>query len=68
MTAEILNVTSGKLSIRISNVQGQSVVSKDLVVAGTDYKQIATLQRGMYWMKITDVTTQETVVNQLLIK
>ena len=65
---KFVNVTSGKLSIRISNVQGQTVVSKDLVVAGTDYKQIATLQRGMYWMKITDVTTQETVVNQLLIK
>lgn len=65
---KFVNVTSGKLSIKISNVQGQTVVSKDLTVAGTDYKQIATLQRGMYWMKITDVIAGETVVNQLLIK
>lgn len=65
---KFVNVTTGKLSIRISNVQGQTVVSKDMIVAGTDYKQIATLQRGMYWMKITDVTSGETVVNQLLIK
>ena len=58
----------GILCIRVSIVQGQTVVSKDMTVAGTDYKQIATLQRGMYWMKITDVTSGETVVNQLLIK
>lgn len=65
---KFVNVTSGKISIRISNVQGQTVVSKDIVVAGTDYTQVATLQRGMYWMKITDVTTEEIVINQLLIK
>ena len=65
---KFVNVTAGKLSVRISNVQGQTVVSQDIAVAGTDYKQIATLQRGMYWLKFTDVTTGETVVNQLLIK
>lgn len=62
------NVVSGKISIRIANVQGQTIVSRDMTVAGTDYKQVATLQRGMYWLRITDAVSGETTVNQLLIK
>lgn len=65
---KFVNISAGKLKVNITNVQGQTVVQKEIVVSGTDYKQIAALQRGMYWMKITDVSSQQTVVNQILIK
>lgn len=65
---KFVNISAGKLSVRISNIQGQVIVSKEFDVSGTDYKQIATLQRGMYWLKIMDVTSKESFVNQLLIK
>jgi len=65
---KFVNIPAGKLNVQITNVQGQTVVQKEFVVSGTDYKQIAVLQRGMYWMRIKDVNSLETVVNQLLIK
>jgi hypothetical protein len=60
--------TSGKLLIQITNAQGQTVIKKQVDVVGDSYQQVATLQGGMYWLRVTDVTSQLSCVNQLLIK
>ena len=58
----------GKLFIRIFNIQGQAVVNKEMFVSGESYYQIATLQKGVYWLKLMDVTGKFSCINQLLIK
>ncbi|MDP9229098.1 MAG: T9SS type A sorting domain-containing protein [Bacteroidota bacterium] len=65
---KFVNIPIGNLCVSISNVQGQTVVRKESEVSGSDYKQIAVLQRGMYWMRFTDVSSKLSFVNQLLIK
>jgi hypothetical protein len=62
------NNFDGKLSVQIFNMQGQAIMNKEIFVSGASYCQIATLHRGVYWLKLTDVTTKLTCINQLLIK
>jgi hypothetical protein len=62
------NITAGKYLVLINNAQGQNVVSKEIEVSGNSYQQIATLTKGFYWVKLTNVANQLTCVNQLLIK
>jgi hypothetical protein len=62
------NVSSGKFLIQISNTQGQTVFSKEEEIMGDGVRYITTLQRGMYWLRLIDVTSHLSCVNQLLIK
>ena len=62
------NISSGKFLIQISNTQGQTVFSKEEEIIGDGVRYITTLQRGMYWMRLIDVTSHLSCVNQLLIK
>jgi hypothetical protein len=62
------NILSGKILVLISNAQGQTVTRKEIEVSGPSYRQIATLPRGVYWLKMTDVTSHLSCVNQLFIK
>jgi hypothetical protein len=62
------NYGGGKMKLEIYSTQGQKVMEKDIVVSGAFYQQVATLQSGVYWVKLTDVTSQLSCVNQLLIK
>jgi hypothetical protein len=62
------NNESGKMLIQVFNSHGQKVVQKEIVASGSSYQQIATLQSGVYWLKLTDVTSQLSSVNQLFIK
>lgn len=62
------NIYTGHLNIQIYNSQGQTIVKKDIVANGLSYAQVGTLKTGVYWMKVTDLKTQATCVNQLLIK
>lgn len=62
------NNEGGKMMLEIFNVQGQKVMQKEIVVSGTSYHQVATLQSGVYWLRLTDVTSQLSGVNQLFIK
>lgn len=62
------NYGSGKIKLEIYNAQGQKAVEKEMVVSGTSYHQLATLKSGMYWVKLTDVSSQLSCVNQLIIK
>ena len=62
------NISEEQFALQIYNTQGQIIVSKDLVVSGSPYVQVATLRSGVYWMRLTDRKTQVSSVNQLLIK
>jgi hypothetical protein len=62
------NNSAGKYLVLINNAQGQTVVTKEIEVAGNGYQQVATLLRGFYWVKVVNVSNQLSSVNQLLIK
>lgn len=63
------NLSVGKYLVQITNSQGQTVVEKELELSGSSYRQIATLQSaGIYWLRLTDVTSHLSSVNQLFIK
>jgi len=62
------NIYTGHLNIQIYNSQGQTLVKKDISAIGLSYAQVAMLRTGVYWMKLTDLKSQATCVNQLLIK
>jgi len=62
------NISSGKFLIQISNTQGQTVFSKEEEINGDGVRYVTTLQKGMYWMRLIDVTSHLSCVNQLLIK
>lgn len=58
----------GKMKLAIFNGQGQRIVYKDILLAGNSYQQVATLQKGLYWVKLTDVSSGLSAVSQLFIK
>jgi Secretion system C-terminal sorting domain len=62
------NSITGHFNIQIYNTQGQTMVKKDLNVTGSSYLQVASLKSGVYWLRLTDVSSQASCVNQLLIK
>jgi Secretion system C-terminal sorting domain len=62
------NNGGGKMKLEIFNAQGQKAVEKEMVVSGSSYQQVTSLQSGVYWVKITDMLSQLSSVNQLLIK
>lgn len=62
------NILAGKYVVLIHNAQGQTIVEKEMEMRGNPYQQVATLQKGFYWVKVTDVATRLSAVNQLLIK
>lgn len=61
-------ILSDKFLAQIFNTRGQTIVKKEILVTESSYCQIAELQKGMYWLKLTDVTNRLSSVNQLLIK
>lgn len=62
------NILSGHFKIHIYNTQGQVIVKKDIAAAESSFIEVASLQRGIYWVRLTDVKSQLSRVNQLLIK
>jgi hypothetical protein len=61
-------VYTGHFNFQIYNTQGQLMVKKDIAATGSSYVQVATLESGVYWLRLTDTKTQTSCVNQLLIK
>jgi hypothetical protein len=59
---------AGNYAVEVSNAVGQIVARKNLQVAATDYKHIATLQKGTYYVKITEQSTQSFFINQLVVQ
>jgi Secretion system C-terminal sorting domain len=62
------NNQGGKMLLQIFNSHGQKMMQKEIVVTGSSYQQVATLRSGNYWLRLTDVTSQLSSVNQLFIK
>lgn len=62
------NILTGQFNIQIYNAQGQTVVNKEIAAGGSSYVQVARLETGVYWLRITDKNSQLYSVNQLLIK
>jgi len=59
---------AGMYSVKISNTAGQLVINKDVQVAETDFKQLAALQRGTYYVKIIELSTGASCVQQLFVQ
>ncbi len=62
------NIQSEKKVVEIFNSQAQKVISKEIVVSGSFYQLATPLQKGMYWIRVRDVATGLSSVNQLFIK
>lgn len=60
--------STGRFDVQIFNAQGQLVVNKSIVANGSSYMQVAKLNSGSYWLRLTDRETQSSCINQLLIK
>ena len=59
---------AGAYLVQVSNAGGQLLVSKELRMAETDYKSVASLQKGTYYVKITDVASQSFCINQIIVQ
>lgn len=62
------NYNGTKALVQVYDTRGQTVVQKEISSPASSYQVIATLQKGVYWVKLTDVTTKQSGVNQLFIK
>ncbi len=62
------NIESGKMVLQVFNSRGQKVMQKDILVAGSSYQQVGTLESGVYWLRLTDEKNRLSYVSQLLIK
>lgn len=62
------NNGGGQMRAEVFNSSGQRVARKEMMITGSTYWQIANLPGGMYWLKLTDMKTLESSVNQLFIK
>jgi hypothetical protein len=62
------NNQDGKKLLQIFNSHGQKLVEKEIEVRGNSYQQVATLQTGNYWVRLTDIATRLSSVSQLFIK
>jgi len=60
--------STGRFDVQIFNAQGQIVLNKSIVANGSSYMQVAKLNSGSYWLRLTDRETQSSCINQLLIK
>jgi hypothetical protein len=65
---KFVSVKSSRFTVQISNAQGQIIEKKDVSVAETDYKVITTLQKGLYYIKLTELASGASVINQMLIQ
>lgn len=62
------NISDGHFNIQIYNPQGQVVVQKGIVIGGSSYTELGVLKAGTYWVRLVNKQTQESCVNQLIIK
>lgn len=65
---KFVSARAGVYSVQVSNAAGQTVSSSQMPVAETDFKQLSALQKGTYYVKITELSTGATCVQQLVVK
>jgi hypothetical protein len=59
---------NGKYQIQIINAEGQAVANQTINLTGGSYQQKSVLSKGMYWVRLTDLESKVSHVNQLIIK
>lgn len=63
------NFVNGRYQITILNALGQTLVAKEIVADNLEKVQLGSLQtKGVYWIRVTDVNSLQSGVQQLLIK
>lgn len=62
------NYRGGKFRMEVFSAVGQKMMQQEIQPVGSAYYQLGTLPKGMYWIKLTDVITDLSSINQLLIK
>lgn len=65
---KFISAAAGNYLVEISNGAGQIVSRKQVQAAATDYKRIDLLQKGVYYVKITELATQTSSISQLIIQ
>jgi Secretion system C-terminal sorting domain len=59
---------NGKYQMQIINAEGQAVANQTINLTGGTYQQKSVLPKGMYWVRLTDLESNVSHVNQLIIK
>lgn len=59
---------AGVYQVQITSAAGQAVSKNEMQVAETDFKQLARLQKGTYYVKITELASGASCVQQLVVQ
>ena len=59
---------AGVYKVEVTNAAGQTISNKEMRVAETDFKQLNTLQTGTYYVKITELSSGASCVQQLVVR
>ena len=59
---------AGSYHVQITNAAGQTVSRKELQVNETDFKQLASLQKGIYYVKITELSSNASCIQQIVVQ
>lgn len=59
---------AGNYQVQVTNAGGQMVANKELKMAETDYKPVAMLQKGTYYVKLTDLSNRSSCIYQILVQ
>jgi Secretion system C-terminal sorting domain len=62
------NIPGGQMLLEIINTHGQTVLKKEVAVMSSTYLQMTSLQKGVYWLRMTNIKNELSSVNQLIIK
>ena len=59
---------AGLYLVQVTNAAGQMVISKEVKMAETDYKPVGSLQKGTYYVKLTDAASRASNIYQILVQ
>lgn len=59
---------AGVYQVQITSAGGQAVSKNEMQVAETDFKQLVTLQKGTYYVKITELASGASCTQQLVVQ
>lgn len=65
---KFVTAKAGSYLVEITNAKGQLVKTNEIKIAATDYKVVATLQKGLYYVKLTDLQSKASCIKQTLIQ
>lgn len=59
---------AGVYKVEVTNTAGQTVSNKEMRVAETDFKQLNALQKGTYYVKITELASSASCTQRLVVQ